>query len=159
MDSSNPQSVPDVGGNPGPGGIKMLLMPLILSSPSAGAATYAISHGLNYSGTWWLNESDSGLDEKLQKIVDGGTLLNGSRFVAIRLQSPNNGSMDIKLTYDWVRTDSPVEITELFDRPNDGGSTLTANWSLVHDVDFARNLQFLNEGPWATPQTETEHST
>ena len=159
VDSNNPQSVPDVGGNSGPGGINMLLMPLILSSPVAGAATYAISHGLNYSGTWWLNESDSGLDEKLQKIVDGGTLLNGSRFVTIRLQSPNNGSMDIKLTYDWVRTDSPVEITDLYDRPNDGGSTLSANWSLVHDVDFARYLLFLNEGPWTTPPTATELST
>jgi len=158
VDPSNPQMVPEVGGTSGPGGIDMIQMPLILSSPVAGSATYAITHSLNYSGTWWLNETDSGLDARLQNIVDNGMLLNGSRFVALRLQSPNNGSMEIRLTYDWMRTDSPVQISDLYDRPNDGGGVLTANWSMVMDPDFSRYLLFLNQGEWASPPTESELS-
>jgi hypothetical protein len=55
-----------------------------------------------------------------------------------------------------LRTDSPVDIQELYDRPNDGGGALIANWSMVNDVDFSRYLIFLNEGSWSSMPTETE---
>ena len=62
----------------------------------------------------------------------------------------------VRLTYDYVRSDTPVAVQGLVDRPDDGGGVLTASWSLVHDEDFARYLIFLNEGPWTTPPTELD---
>ena len=38
----------------------------------------------------------------------------------------------------------------LIDRPDDGGGTLPASWTLVHDDDFSRYLIYLNEGPFGS---------
>jgi len=156
INSSNPQTVPQSGGTPGPNGISMIMMPLILSSPVSKGATWAASKSLNYSGTWWLNETDSDLTMRFQNIIDGSLLQNGSRNVVLRLFSPNNGSLQFRISYDWLRTDSPVDIQELYDRPNDGGGALIANWSMVNDVDFSRYLIFLNEGSWSSMPTVPE---
>ena len=83
-------------------------------------------------------------------------LYDNTRHVAVRLFAPSNGSLEVRLTYDYVRSDTPVAVQGLVDRPDDGGGVLTASWSLVHDEDFARYLIFLNEGPWASPPTELE---
>jgi hypothetical protein len=61
--------------------------------------------------------------------------------------------MWVKLTYDWYRTETPIQGLSLWDRPDDGGSTLMANWTLVHDEDFSRYLVYLNEGPWTSQPT------
>ena len=52
-----------------------------------------------------------------------------------------------------VQTETPVQGLSLWDRPDDGGQTLLANWTLVHDDDFARYLVYLNEGPWSSQPT------
>jgi hypothetical protein len=62
--------------------------------------------------------------------------------------------MEVRMTYDYVRTDTPVAMESLIDRPDDGGGVLTASWSLVHDEDFARYLVFVNEGPWSVVPNE-----
>ena len=82
----------------------------------------------------------------MQYIVDNGVLLNGTRHVNIRMQSTVNSSMWVRMTYDWTRTETPIQGLSLWDRPDDGGSTLMANWTLVHDEDFSRYLVYLNEG-------------
>ena len=64
--------------------------------------------------------------------------------------------MWVKLTYDWFRTETPVQGLSLWDRPDDGGQTLMANWTLVHDDDFARYAVYLNEGPWASQPTAAD---
>ena len=74
----------------------------------------------------------------------------------LSLNSPTNGSMWVKLTYDWFRTETPVQGLSLWDRPDDGGQTLMANWTLVHDDDFARYAVYLNEGPWASQPTAAD---
>ncbi|GIR75589.1 MAG: hypothetical protein CM15mP78_02880 [Candidatus Poseidoniales archaeon] len=126
-----------------------------MTSPVTGAAVWAKSVGLEYDITLNLSE-DPALLRNLQDAVDTGQLYDNTRHVALRLFSPSNGSLEVRLTYDYVRSDTPVAVQGLVDRPDDGGGVLTASWSLVHDEDFARYLIFLNEGPWTTPPTELD---
>ena len=128
-------------------------VPLVLTSPSAGAAVWTKSVSLQYDILLNLS-SDPNLQLNLQDAVDNGQLYNNTRHVGLRLYSPSNGSLEARLTYDYVRTDTPVAMEGLVDRPDDGGGALTASWSLVHDEDFARYLVFLNEGAWDAPPTE-----
>ena len=44
-------------------------------------------------------------------------------------------------------------MVDLIDRPDDGGKTLTASWTLVHDDDFSRYLIYVNEGPFSLVNT------
>ena len=64
--------------------------------------------------------------------------------------------MEVRLIYDWSRTETPVDGVSLYDRPNDGGKTLTANWTTVHDEDFARYLLFAKQGGWDSAPTSTD---
>ena len=134
-------------GTPGPHGIPIQTTALTFSSPVDGAATWAKLVELKYNATVNLS-NDPAFITSLQYAVDNGVLLNGTRIVTLSLNSPSNGSMWVKLTYDWFRTETPVQGLSLWDRPDDGGQTLMANWTLVHDDDFARYAVYLNEGPW-----------
>ena len=153
INSSNPVTLDSSAGVPGPGGMLMQGASLVLSSPVDGAATWVKSHGLAYSGTWDLNDTNPTLQSNLQKAIDGGALVNGSRQIVLRLQSPENGSMYARITYDWVRTETPVEIVDLWDRPDDGGGALIANWTMVVDDSFSRYVVYLHEGAWTDAPT------
>ena len=54
------------------------------------------------------------------------------RQVELGLQSPSNGSIWVRLTYDWVRIEQPTEVLEFFDRPNDGGETLVSSLVTIY---------------------------
>jgi len=124
-----------------------------MTSPVEGAAIWARAVSLEYDIT--LNISgDPALALNLQDAVDNGQLFNNTRHVSLRLYSPANGSLEARITYDYVRSDTPVTMEGLVDRPDDGGGMLTASWSLVHDEDFARYLIFVNEGPWSASPSE-----
>ena len=56
-----------------------------------------------------------------------------------------------KMTYDGIELKHQYKAS-LWDGPDDGGRAV-ANWTLVHDEDFARYLVYLNEGPWTTQPT------
>ena len=142
-------------GTPGIHGLLFQNVPVVLTSPAAGAAVWVKSVALEYDVLLNLSQ-DPALELNLQDAVDNGMLYNNTRHVTLRLFSPSNGSLEVRMTYDYVRTDTPVNMEGLDDRPDDGGNVLTASWSLVHDEDFARYLIFLNEGPWASPPTELE---
>ena len=139
-------------GYEGTHGVKMQAVPLTISSPVQGAATWAKLVDLKWNSTLNLS-SDPNLQSSMQYIVDNGVLLNGTRHVNIRMQSTVNSSMWVRMTYDWTRTETPIQGLSLWDRPDDGGSTLMANWTLVHDEDFSRYLVYLNEGPWSSQPT------
>ena len=139
-------------GSPGPHGVLMQNVPLTFSSPVAGAATWARLVDMKWNATLDIS-SDSTLITSMQYAVDNGQLINGTRYVTLRLQSPSNGSMWVKVVYDWIRTETPVQGVSLWDRSDDGGGALVANWTLVHDEDFSRYLVYLNEGPWTTQPT------
>ena len=115
-------------------GVMMQTAPLTISSPVGGSATWAKLIQMKWNATLNLS-SDPNLQSSLQYIVDNGILLNGTRHVNLRLQSNVNSSMWVKLSYDWYRTETPIQGISLWDRPDDGGSTLMANWTLVHDED------------------------
>ena len=154
VDPSNPVTL-STDGTPGPHGIPIQTSALTFSSPVDGAATWAKLVELKYNATVNLS-NDPTFITSLQYAVDNGVLLNGTRIVTLSLNSPSNGSMWVKLTYDWFRTETPVQGLSLWDRPDDGGQTLMANWTLVHDDDFARYAVYLNEGPWATQPTAAD---
>jgi hypothetical protein len=139
-------------GTPGPHNVAMQTVPLTLSSPVAGAATWMKLVDMKWNST--LNISDDpNLITSMQYAIDNGKLINGTRYVDLRLQSPTNGSMWVKIAYDWIRTETPIQGIALWDRPDDGGSALLANWTLVHDDDFSRYVIYLNEGPWPSQPT------
>ena len=151
----SPYALDNTLGTPGVHGLLFQNVPVVMTSPTAGAAVWAKSVSLEYDVTLNLSD-DPNLLSTLQDAVDNGQLYNNTRHVSLRLFSPTNGSLEARLTYDYVRTDTPVAMQGMVDRPDDGGGVLTASWTLVHDEDFARYLVFLNEGPWATPPTELE---
>ena len=155
VDSTAPYALDATQGTPGVHGLLFQNVPVVMTSPVTGAAVWAKSVALQYDVTLNLSE-DVALARNLQDAVDTGQLYDNTRHVAVRLYAPSNGSLEVRLTYDYVRSDTPVAVQGLVDRPDDGGGVLTASWSLVHDEDFARYLIFLNEGPWASPPTELE---
>tara|TARA_B100001093_G_scaffold516803_1_gene596502 strand:+ start:46591 stop:54879 length:8289 start_codon:yes stop_codon:yes gene_type:complete len=133
----------------GTNGILFQTVPLAFSSPVNNAATWAQSNSLKYNATIELANSEN-FETSLQFAVDNGVIINGTQFLQMTLRSPSNGSMHVRLVYDYVRTETPVSMTGLLDRPDDGGSALLANWSLVHDDNFARYLVYVNDGPFTT---------
>ncbi|MFZ9048001.1 MAG: hypothetical protein ACO20Y_04320 [Poseidonia sp.] len=153
VDAAAPFQLDSAQGTPGVHNLLFQNVPVVMTSPVEGAAVWAKAVSLEYDVT--LNISgDPALGLNLQDAVDNGQLFNNTRHVSLRLYSPANGSLEARITYDYVRSDTPVAMEGLVDRPDDGGSTLTASWSLVHDEDFARYLIFVNEGPWSTSPTE-----
>lgn len=153
FNSSNTLTIDENLGIPGPSGIKMVDSALSLSSPVDGAMVWVHSIGLTYSGIWDLNETNQNFANLFQSVVDYSPIVNGSRRVILRLQSPENGSLMVKATYDWIRTETPIEMTALWDRADDGGGALVANWTLVHDDSFSRYLVFVMPSPWLNPPT------
>ncbi|SVB37181.1 uncharacterized protein METZ01_LOCUS190035, partial [marine metagenome] len=123
----------------------------------AGAATWVSSTRLNYSGTWDLAELDVTLQNIVQTSIENSVLTVNGRSLHIQLQSPSNGSLQIRLTYDWVRIESPSEMIDLFDRPNDGGGILTAQWTVTQDHTFAAYRIYLRAGSnWTTAPTSAD---
>ena len=150
---NDPFQLDNTVGTPGTHNLLFQNVPVVMTSPVSGAAVWAKAVSLNYDATLDISE-DPALGLNLQDAVDNGQLYNNTRHVSLRLISPANGSMEVRITYDYVRSDTPVTMEGLVDRPDDGGGVLTASWSLVHDEDFARYLIFVNEGPWTSDPTE-----
>jgi len=144
-------------GTAGPANIPMTQDMLTISSPIEGAATWASSTHLNYTGTWDLAELDANLQTMVQSAISNSVLTTTGRSLHLQLQSPSNGSLEVRLTYDWVRIESPSEMIDLFDRPNDGGGILTAQWTVTQDHSFAAYRIYLNPGSnWTTPPTSAD---
>ncbi len=144
-------------GTAGPGNIPMTQDMLTLSSPVSGAATWVASTRLNYSGTWDLAELNPNLESTVQTAILNSVLTTAGRSLHLQLQSPSNGSIEVRLTYDWVRSETPSEMVDLFDRPNDGGGILTAQWTVTQDHSFAAYRIYLRaDSNWTTPPTSAE---
>ena len=144
-DLDNPVALDPSFGVAGTNGILFQTVPLAFTSPVNYAATWAKSVSLKYNATIELNNNPD-FETTMQLAVDNGIIVNGTQFVQLTLRSPANGSMHVRLIYDYVKTETPIALSELIDRPDDGGGALIAEWSLVHDDDFARYLVYVNEG-------------
>lgn len=148
-DTVNPINLDQNSGTPGVHNLLFQGVPLAFSSPVSGAATWAQSNSLKYAVTLNLSD-DPQLSNTLQAAVDNAVQINGTKFVQLNLRSPSNGSLEARITYDYIKLETPIDLTNLVDRPDDGGGALTASWTLVHDDDFARYLVYVNEGPFTS---------
>ncbi|MDB9834997.1 hypothetical protein OAC38_03080 [Candidatus Poseidoniaceae archaeon] len=128
-------------------GVLFQYVPLALTSPNSNASVWAKTVELNYSAEMIISDP-SNLEEMLQLAIDNGQILNQTRYVPLKLLSAGNGTLEVRLTYDWVRKDTPVVITDAYDRPDDGGSALSFEWSIVPDIDFKAYHVYVNDGPW-----------
>ena len=151
----NPVALNKSIGQAGVHGLLFQTAPLIMTSPVSNSAVWAKSNILRYDAILELDNS-SGVQDSLQLAINNGQLINGTRFVPIKLIAPANGSIEVRLIYDWVRLDTPVEITNAYDRPDDGGGALTVEWTLVHDPDFSRYLVYVSDQPWAGLPTDID---
>ena len=155
VDIENPVSLDPSTGQPGVHGLLFQTVPLVMTSPVSNAAVWAKSSKLRYDAVLELDNT-TGVEDGLQLAINNGQLINGTRFVPIKLISPSNGSIEVRLTYDWVRLDTPVEISDMYDRPDDAGGVLTVEWTLVHDPDFSRYLVYVNDQPWTGLPTDID---
>ena len=156
IDSSTSITTSTQANSASPMGIPIHQMPLTLSSPVDGAAVWLSSHHLNYSGVWNLTSFNSNLDDDFSLAARRGTLSQGGRDLHIRLQSPLNGSLEIRIKFDWTRSESPVEILDLYDRPDDGGGVLVAEWTPSQDHGWAAYHIYLQEGNWSSLPTSAD---
>ena len=114
---------------------ELILYPgkLTFSSPQDWSWIWARSNQLNYTGSWDFASLNPAIAESFQTAIFSSEPGSMSSFVNLQLQSPVDGKIKIRLTYDWERLESPTIITNLIDRPNDGGGVLTANWLPAQD--------------------------
>ena len=68
------------------------------------------------------------------------------------MQSPTDGKLKIRITYDWERLEAPTVMTSLYDRPNDGGGVLHASWMPAQDSAWYAYRVYLWD---STIQTES----
>ena len=116
-----------------PGQLPMYNSPLIFSAPQSSAWVWAQSQSLNYSGIWNLTDYNSGIQTTFQSAIFNTPPGSSSSQLQIRLQSPQDGKLKVRLTYDWNRLEAPTSITNLTDRANDGGGILEASWLPAQD--------------------------
>ena len=102
IDSSTASTTSSTGAQ-GPNGIQLIQNAVTSVSPVQGAATWMSTTTLNYTGIWDLAELDFSLESSLQNAIDNAAMSEIGRQVELGLQSPSNGSIWVRLTYDWVR--------------------------------------------------------
>ena len=107
---------------------------LTLSAPQDGAWVWAQSVSLNYSGSWDLTSMNPNIQSSFQSAISNLAPGTNSAQVHIQMQSPQNGTLQVRITYDWERVEVPTEMTSLVDRPNDGGGVLKATWLPAEDA-------------------------
>ena len=114
---------------------ELLMYPgaITFSSPQSGAWVWARSSQLNYSGSWDLAALNPNLQEAFQTSIFNTPPGSYSSVVHLQLQSPTDGKIKIRVSYDWERLEAPTEITSLYDRPNDGGGVLHVSWLPAQD--------------------------
>jgi len=112
-------------------------LPIVLSSTVENSPTWIRSNDLKYRGEWDLSDTNPEIGAELQKVLDLATMTVNGMDIELRLKTTLNGSINVRLTYDWERIQSPVEIINLEDREDDGGGVLTAEWSASPDPDFS----------------------
>ena len=138
---------------------ELLLYPgaLTFSSPVRGAWVWARSSNLNYTGIWDLAALDPRIEESFQTSIFNtppGSLFSS---VHLQMQSPTDGRIKIRISYDWERLEAPTLMTSLYDRPNDGGGVLHASWLPAQDSAWSAYRVYLwdsTDNPQWTPSKE-----
>ncbi len=124
---------------------ELLLYPgsLTFSSPERGSWVWAKSTNLNYTGSWDLAALDPGIEESFQTAIFNTPPGSISSTVHLQMQSPLDGRIKIRVSYDWERLEAPTVMTSLYDRPNDGGGVLHASWLPAQDSAWSAYRVYL----------------
>ena len=135
---------------------ELLLYPgsLTFSSPARGSSVWAKSTNLNYTGSWDLAALDPSIEESFQTAIFNTPPGSVSSTVHLQMQSPKDGRIMIRVTYDWERLEAPTLMTSLYDRPNDGGGVLHASWLPAQDSAWSAYRIYLwdsTDDPQWTP--------
>ena len=110
-----------------------------------GAAFWISSTSGLFSGQWNIAELDNQTSETFGNAVDISPLRESSRMMKIHLASPSNGSLEVRLIYDWVSTEPPAIIIDAWDRPADGGGAILIEWAETGDPDVFMSYEFFLE--------------
>ena len=130
---------------------------LTFSSPSKGSWVWAKSTHLNYTGSWDLAALDPRIEESFQTAIFNTPPGSLSSTVHLQMQSPQDGRIKIRVSYDWERLEAPTVMTSLYDRPNDGGGVLHASWLPAQDSAWSAYRVYLwdsTDNPQWTPSKE-----
>ncbi|HJL60190.1 MAG TPA: hypothetical protein QF621_07550, partial [Candidatus Thalassarchaeaceae archaeon] len=130
----DPIEIDDVSVTTAPGRLPMYIGAMTMNARQGGSSVWAKSTSLNYTGSWDLAQSNGGIQQAFQSAISAIGPGSGSALLHVQMQSPANGSMKVRLTYDWERVEVPTVMTSLEDRPNDGGGVLTASWLPAEDA-------------------------
>ena len=134
VDDENPIIIPQGSEQMIPTKLPLYTGALTLSAPQDGAWVWAQSVSLNYSGSWDLTSMNPNIQSSFQSAISNLAPGTNSAQVHIQMQSPQNGSLQVRISYDWERVEVPTEMTSLIDRPNDGGGVLKASWLPAEDA-------------------------
>jgi len=133
VNSLDPLSIPNNSSSL-PGILPMYNGALTLSSPIASSPVWARSVSLNYSGSWDLADRNPAIEAGFQNAISNVGPGSTSVELHVQMQSPQNGTISVRLTYDWERLEVPTILTSFSNRDNDGGGVLEASWLPSEDA-------------------------
>ena len=134
INDENPIQIPQGAEQWLPGKLPLFIGALTLSAPQSGAWVWAESKSLNYSGSWDLASMNPTIVTSFQTAISNLAPGSTSAQLHVQMQTPQNGTIQVRITYDWERVEIPTEMTSLIDRPNDGGGVLLASWLPAEDA-------------------------
>ena len=130
----NPIEIDNVSVTTAPGRVPLHTGSMTMIAPQAGSWLWARSTSLNYSGVWDMAATNGGIQQAFQSAIDAIGPGSDSAILHLQMQSPTDGSIQVRITYDWERLEVPTILNSLEDRPNDGGGVLTASWLPADDA-------------------------
>ena len=133
VNSSDPLSIPN-DSNSLPGILPMYNGALTITSPVSSSNVWARSVSLNYSGSWDLAGRNPAIEAGFQNAISNVGPGSNSVELHVQMQSPMNGTISVRVTYDWERVEVPTILTSFNNRGNDGGGVLEATWLPSEDA-------------------------
>ena len=133
VNSSDPLFIPN-DSNSLPGVLPMYNGAMTITSPISSSNVWARSVSLNYSGSWDLAGRNPAIEAGFQSAISNVGPGSNSVQLHVQMQSPMNGTISVRMTYDWERIEVPTILTSLNNRANDGGGVLETTWLPSEDA-------------------------
>ena len=133
VNSSDPLSIPN-DSNSLPGILPLYNGAMTITSPISSSNVWARSVSLNYSGSWDLAGRNPAIEAGFQNAISNVGPGSNSVELHVQMQSPMNGTISVRMTYDWERVEVPTILTSFKNRGNDGGGILETSWLPSEDA-------------------------
>ena len=130
----DPIEIPQTSDIAAPSRLPMHVGAMTMTAPQGGSWVWARSSALNYTGTWDMAAANGGIQQAFQSAISAVGPGSSSAYLHLQLQSPEDGAIQVRITYDWERVEVPTVIVGLDDRPNDGGGVIEASWLPAEDA-------------------------